>query len=494
MNRNLLLRWTLPSLVIGLCFFAVCLLSIRYIHRLQQNLAAILNDNVRSLQAAQELEIRVRQLRLHNLLYLLDPKPSRIDLIEKDQIAFEKALEIAKQSSTAPDEVDEVLAIEKGYQDYKREQEELRSAAHGKPDPEAYKLADSHPVNSVVTPCQDLLLINKDKMSQSADESQRVSEQGYLWMILLGLAGPIGGVVVGYGITRGIRQSIYRLSVRVQDMAHHLERDFGSVSMVADGDMRTLEEQMRYIVPKVEQAARQLREQQRELLRTEQLSLVGQLAAGVAHEIRNPLTGIKLLVEAGLRSQAPRSLNQEDLQMIVREIKRLERTVQSFLNFARLPTPQTVPCDLRAIVQQATELVRTRAGEQKVDLVLQLPADPVTASVDSGQINTVLVNLLVNALDVMGQGGTLEVSLTAPDSGHVRLSVSDQGPGIPADIKDKLFQPFTTNKPHGTGLGLYLSSRILEEHGGSIAARNQPAGGACFTLTLPAQIDGGRTP
>src|SRR5262249_58289543 len=129
----------------------------------------------------------------------------------------------------------------------------------------------------------------------------------------LGLAGPVGGLIVGYGLTRGLKKSIYRMSVRVQDMAQHLDRDLGSVSLVADGDIETLEKQMKFIVGKVELAAAELRRQQRELLRTEQMSQVGQLAAGVAHEIRNPLTGIKMLVEAALRPQAPRSLKEEDL-------------------------------------------------------------------------------------------------------------------------------------------------------------------------------------
>src|SRR5262249_11211849 len=148
----------------------------------------------------------------------------------------------------------------------------------------------------VVEPCRQLVLINKSKMTQVEAESQRVSHEGFLVMLFLGLAGPAGGLVVGYGLTRGFKKSIYRMSVRVQDMAQHLDRDLGSVSLVADGDIQTLEEQMKFIVHKVELAAAQLRQQQRELLRTEQMSQVGQLAAGVAHEIRNPLTGIKMLV------------------------------------------------------------------------------------------------------------------------------------------------------------------------------------------------------
>ena len=493
MNRKLLLRFTIPSVIIGLFLFTACLVSIRYIHRLQTNLADILAQNVTSLQAVQELEIQVRQLRFHTFLYLLNPQPERLLRIEDAQTKFETAVDKVREVSTTDEEKALLRTIEDIYHQYKKEQDQLIEDAHGRPLPEVYKIADKHPVKLVIVPCQNLLEINKDKMTESAAESQRASREGYLAMLFLGVAGPIGGLVVGFGVTRGLRRSIYRLSVRVQDLAHHLDQDVGTVSVVADGDLDALEVQMQFIVQKVEQAAKRLQQQQRELLRTEQLSQVGQLAAGVAHEIRNPLTGIKLLVEAALRPQSPRPLNMEDTQVIYREVKRLEQTVQQFLNFARLPAPQIAPCDLRDIIQQAWESVQGKARQQHVEPVFHLPAQAVIVSADAGQLNTVLVNLFLNALDATGTEGKLEVHLTLGEQGTIRLRVCDSGPGIPPEIQEKLFQPFATNKPHGTGLGLFLSGRILDEHGGSISAVNRPEGGACFTITLPVHADGGKS-
>lgn len=497
MNRKLLLRFTIPSVIIGLFLFAACLVSIRYIHRLQSNLAEILADNVTSMQAVQDLEIQVRQLRFHTFLHLLNPQPERLLRIEEAQTKFEAALDkVKKISKTDEDTTDAETAllqsIETTYQQYKKEQDQLIEEAHGRPLPEVYKIADKHPVRLVIQPCQALLKINEDKMTKSAAESQRASHEGYLAMLFLGVAGPIGGIVVGFGVTRGLKRSIYRLSVRVQDLAQHLDQDVGTVCVVADGDLDALEEQMQFIVQKVEEVAKRLQQQQRELLRTEQLSQVGQLAAGVAHEIRNPLTGIKLLVEAALRSQAPRPLNMEDSKLILREVKRLEQTVQHFLNFARLPAPQIAPCDLREAIRQAWDVVQVRARQQQVEPSLYLPDQPVIVSGDAGQLNTVLVNLFLNALDAMGSAGKLEVHLAPPEQGTVRLRVCDSGPGILPEIQEKLFQPFATNKTHGTGLGLFLSGRILDEHGGAISAMNRPEGGACFTITLPVDIDGGR--
>jgi len=303
-------------------------------------------------------------------------------------------------------------------------------------------------------------------------------------LLVLGLAGPVGGLVMGYGVARGLRQSIYRLSVRVQDVAQRLSKKVASVSVAADGDLRDLDRQIQHIVAKVEEVTERVQHQQRALLRTEQLSAVGQLAAGVAHEIRNPLTGIKMLVEAALRTRNPRPLTPEDVTMIHREIARLEQTVQGFLNFARLPPPQRAFCDLREVVDQASDLVRVRAEQQQVRLDCDRPAEPVPVCVDRGQMTTVLVNLFLNALDVMPHGGRLEVHLQESGGGPC-LTVADTGPGIAAVLADRLFIPFATTKPTGTGLGLSLSRRILEEHGGTIAAANRPGGGACFTLHLP---------
>src|SRR5262245_30570081 len=487
MNQRLLIRVTAPAVVIGLLLLATCLASIRYINRLQTNLTDILAENVTSLQAAQELQICVRQMRYHTMLYLQKPQQARLRRIKDDQKNFEEALTVARQASTT-EELKLVATIEKGYRDYQDELDRLReAAAGGRPAEDIPNLSDKHPIDKVVDPCQELLRVNKQKMKETADECQRVGHEGHRWMLLVGIAGPLGGLLMGYGVARTLRRSIYRLSVRVQDVAQRLDEKVASVSVAADGDIHTLDRQMQHIIEKVEEVAGRLQQQQRELTRAEQLSTMGQLAAGVAHEVRNPLTSIKMLVEAGLRARHPRPLSEEDLRVIHREIDRLERTVQGFLDFARLPSSERAPCDLRGIIEQARELVRARARQQGVELMVNVPAGPVVAAVDRVQFGTVLVNLFLNALDAMPDGGRLEVTLAALSSdGPIRLTVTDTGAGIPPELLDKLFLPFVTSKPQGTGLGLSISARILEEHGGSITAANRPRG-ACFTVTLPEQ-------
>jgi signal transduction histidine kinase len=258
------------------------------------------------------------------------------------------------------------------------------------------------------------------------------------------------------------------------------------VSVSADGDLTHLDRQLQGVVERVEEVAERVQRQQREMLRAEQLSAVGQLAASVAHEVRNPLTSVKLLVEAAKRPANRKPLTQDDLQVIHGAVCRLEQTVQTFLDFARLPTPSRKLTDLREVIDQAVDLVRARARQQGVEIAVRRPAQPVVAEVDGGQLCTVLVNLLLNALDALPERGNIGIDLQVAPGEQICLSVSDSGPGISPEMMSRLFVPFASSKPTGTGLGLSISRRILEEHGGTITAANQPEGGVRFTITLPA--------
>jgi signal transduction histidine kinase len=489
MNRKILIQVTTPAVLIGLLLLGACLASASYINRLQTNLARILRENVTSQEAAQELEIEVRRLRFHSFLNLIDPSPERRDQIAADHEQFEGALRVARQSAATPEEQRCVESIAEGYRRYHDEINQLLAAgARDASRADLVKLADAHPVNFVVKPSQELLHLNKDMMDKTSQESLRVSRQAHLTMILLGLVGPAGGLLVGYGIARALSRSIYRLGVRVQDMAHRLDQDVASVSIEADGDLQGLDHQLEYVVRRVEEVAERQQQHQREMLRAEQLSAVGQLAASVAHEVRNPLTAVKMLVEVALRSENRKPLSLEDLRVIHREVARLEQSVQGFLDFARPPAPQRSACDLNRIVADAVELVRARARQQKVEVALGLPEGDVPGNVDHGQFRTVLVNLLLNALDAMPQGGRLDVRLeSSPDAG-VSLTVADTGGGIAPEIADRLFTPFVSTKPTGTGLGLSISRRIVEEHGGLLSAANRAEGGACFTIRLPFSV------
>jgi signal transduction histidine kinase len=303
----------------------------------------------------------------------------------------------------------------------------------------------------------------------------------------MGVLGPVGGLIGGFGAAWGLSRSITRLRIRLQAASAHLDQELGTVRLTGEGMSGQLDRQLDHVVTRVGEVVARLQQQQRELIRTEQLAAIGQLAASIAHEVRNPLTGIKLLVSATLQRQPATCLSREDLEFIHGEIQRLERKLQALLEFARPSEAVREPCDLRDLVGAAWQLVSTRAEQLGVHCDRNLPDQPVRAFVDRDQITSVLVNLFLNALDAMPSGGVLAVQLR-PTGSRVELTVADSGPGIDPALADRLFTPFASTKKTGTGLGLSISLRVVADHGGTLTGSNRPEGGACFTITLPLPV------
>ncbi|MBX6315433.1 MAG: histidine kinase, partial [Isosphaeraceae bacterium] len=223
----------------------------------------------------------------------------------------------------------------------------------------------------------------------------------------------------------------------------------------------------------------------RAVLRAEEMAEVGQIAAGLAHELRNPLTAIKMLVQIQREQAALRGLEAEDLGVIEQEIRRMEDRLNVFIDFARPSRPERRRIDLAAVVGQTLALIGGRARKQRVALRFQPPAAPIEVEADAEQIRQLLVNLALNALDVMPRGGLLEIELRSPADGQAELAVLDTGPGIAPRHLPRLYEPFFTSKETGLGLGLAISQRIARDHGGRLWASNRPQGGACFALRLP---------
>ena len=324
MNRRLLIQVTTPALLIGFLLLGACLASVGLIYRLQTNLDKIRRENVAKLRAALDLEMSVRQLRLHDLLYLGDPQASRMEPIHQDQAKFENALKTARGLAGSPEELDCVKRIGEAYGRYNSELAGLRAKLdqNGKPFDVQHLMAQAQHPTGLREDCENLLTINQTRMRDTVEKSDRASRQASLAMLLLALGGPIGGIICGYGIARGLSRSIYQLSVRVQDITQRLEQDVASVSVAADGDLATLDRQLQHVVGRVEEVAERVQRHQREMLRAEQLSAVGQLAASVAHEVRNPLTSVKLLVDAARRAPDQKALTTDDLDVIHGEVVR----------------------------------------------------------------------------------------------------------------------------------------------------------------------------
>ncbi len=235
----------------------------------------------------------------------------------------------------------------------------------------------------------------------------------------------------------------------------------------------------------------QLNASQAIIARQEKLASLGVLAAGVAHEIRNPLTAIKFRLFS-LRKFLPTGGDaQEDAAVIAAEISRLEQIVRDVLQFARPAEPRRVNLPARRVLEDVRDLLRPQL--EKVAIELQLGhCDPAWVCVDTPQIKQVLINLVQNSADSIERNGTITMSVRDA-AGHTRkngaarvlLEVTDNGKGIPPDVQARLFDPFFTTREGGTGLGLPIAARIVEKHGGELRYQTQLNRGTTFAVVLP---------
>jgi len=236
-----------------------------------------------------------------------------------------------------------------------------------------------------------------------------------------------------------------------------------------------------------------LADTQRQLTQADKLASVGRLAAGIAHEINNPLTGV-LSYASLLRKRMEHDVPAcEDLDVIVRETVRCRGIIRGLLDFARPAAPARKPMDLNDVVRRSVSVVMTQLSMHHVNLSLDLAPDLPIAHADSNQIEQVVVNLLLNAADAIGtEGGNIRAATRRGPSDSIELLLQDSGHGIPAEDLPRIFEPFFTTKGnHGTGLGLAVSWGIVEAHGGALEVQSELGQGTCFTLRLPTFDDGG---
>ncbi|MCC9645222.1 PAS domain S-box protein [Rhodopirellula sp. JC740] len=231
---------------------------------------------------------------------------------------------------------------------------------------------------------------------------------------------------------------------------------------------------------------------EKESLRAQQMATLAQLATGVAHEIRNPLTSIKMLIQVNREALSKEGFETDDLELVEHEIRRMERSVSGLLDFARPEDGERRLFQLDDVLRTTSQLIEGRCKQQNVELNIESNFSESTLHGDPAQIQQLLLNLSLNAIDAMPDGGALSIRANQREK-VIEIVVSDTGNGIRDDILPRLFTPFATSKTAGVGLGLSICRRIAESHGGNLSGHNRLNGGAEFVLTLPLANDDAAT-
>ncbi len=288
------------------------------------------------------------------------------------------------------------------------------------------------------------------------------------------------GAFLAFFIMNHILGPVRRLLKKIDKKSGQLSEDeIISLSMGVHG-----------LIQDVNHTRAELEKSREHLLQSEKLAMVGKLAAGMAHSIRNPFTSVKMRLFSLGRSLKLTETEKEDFDVISEEIRHIDAIVQNFLEFSRPPKLVMQEISPSVVVDMAIQLLEHRLKSYNMSVDIVREQMPPTIEADPEQLKEVLVNIVVNACESMDKGeGMIIVHEETISGGSSKskaiIRISDNGPGIPDALKDKIFQPFFTTKEEGTGLGLSIAARIIQEHGGEIDIDGGAAEGAAFIISLP---------
>lgn len=285
-------------------------------------------------------------------------------------------------------------------------------------------------------------------------------------------------------------------------MSGTVDPDFVTILQTYNDVTARLKRSHDTLMAEVARLREEVHEKNKQLAHRERLAALGEMAAGVAHEIRNPLGGIGLYSSLLERDLADRPVQCDIARRISAGVQNLEAIVRDILAFAGGAPPMMEPADARTIVDSALSQVSARIAAMETELFVDPRLAGLSVLCDSGQMERAIANLVLNAIDAADRRGPFNPGVAQrrgrvwirflgfsqgewPADRQVRICVEDNGPGIPQEVIRRIFNPFFTTKHHGTGLGLAIVHRIIEAHGGHISAGERVGGGASFVLSLP---------
>lgn len=317
--------------------------------------------------------------------------------------------------------------------------------------------------------------------------------------LLIALHGYYFGLPTGAGVAAAVTliypfTDVWPSPIALTDL--ELRAGFFVLVGVCSGALAERERRERRLVERLNRELKKrqehLREIHQQLIHSDRLATVGELAAGLAHDLRNPLAGVSGALYV-LSGQFPDDDSRQALLgEIQSQIARMNKTLTELLLHARPPRPQYLPLNVNEVVQQSLWFLPMAPGAG-IEIMKQLEPNLPTLQADPNLLHQALLNILVNARQAMPNGGRLTVSTAVRGNGGeeaVEVGITDTGPGIPGEHLSRVFQPFFTTKADGTGLGLAIALRIVEQHGGRITVQSQPGAGTTFRIVLPVTAAG----
>jgi len=445
-------------------------------------LTSLIDQNVASYHAAEELENSLLQQKGYLTYYFLDGNPAWLKEIERYNGIFEDWLDKARKSAYTEAMREIIGQIDAQYHRYVIARERVISLyREGKREAGAKLHWEiRHQYVDILNLCQRYKMTHEYAISRVRTESRARARFINAFALVAMPAVALLGVFLAYILIKQILGPIRQLALSTVPPAPG--------ARVPD-EVMALSSRVHSLIENVDQAQTELERSQEHLLQSGKLAMVGKLAAGVAHSIRNPLTSVNFRLHSLKSSLEMSPSQQDDFQVISEEIRHIDSILRNFLEFSRPPKLKMQRISPSDVVDMAMVLLRYRLESYGVEVKLIRGRRLPEIWADPDQLKEVLANLLVNAVEVMVNGGIItireEEHLVPPLGPAVVIRVSDNGPGIPESVRDKIFQPFFSTKEEGTGLGLSIATRIIEDHSGRLELETKQNEGATFIITLP---------
>jgi signal transduction histidine kinase len=452
MWKRLSLRTRILVLLIALVITTIGggLVTLWHNEAMDSLLTSLIDRNVASYHAAEELENALLQQKGYLTYYFLDGNPDWLKEIDRYNATFEDWLEKARKSAYTEAMRETIAQIDTQYHQY------------------------------VINLCKRYKVTHEFAISRVRTESRARARFINAFALVAMPAVALLGVLLAYILIKQILEPIRQLALATAP---------ATLGTRVPDEMVALSNRVHSLIEDVDQAQTELTRSQEHLLQSGKWAMVGKLAAGVAHSIRNPLTSVNMRLYSLKRSLTMSSSQQEDFEVISEEIRHIDTIVRSFLEFSRPPKLKMQRISPSAVVDMALVLLRYRLESYGVEAKLIRKERLPEIWADPDQLKEVLANLMLNACEVMVNGGIItirEEEKSEPPLGPaVVIRVSDNGPGIPESFRDKVFQPFFSSKEEGTGLGLSIATRIISDHGGRLELESKQNEGATFIITLP---------
>jgi signal transduction histidine kinase len=451
-------------------------------------------DNFPSVKAAEELEIALSDQRGIVSAYIVSGgNPSWLERSRKAEIEFRTWFSLARATAHTTEETSILDRLEEVHAEFdtKRKKAILQFDQSRRDEAISTLLHEVWPAyDKAYKVCEEFI----DANERYVEASTKGAEQHVAfatWGVLVGSLGTAGlAALLLWLVVRGVLIPLRRMAADAHAVVGHAP---GATIEAADDELRSIGVYFRALMASVAESRTTLAESRNRLLNAEKLASVGKLAASVAHEIRNPLSSMKMWLYSIRKTAGVEPSLDRKYQIIADEIARLESIVRNILEFSRPPLLKLQPRSIVQVIEKTLEIARPWLETKKIRVAeYHAPGLPPVMA-DSEQLKQVFFNLLDNAAGAMPEGGEISISSVvetdADDSANILVRVRDTGHGIPADVRSRLFEPFFTTKEQGTGLGLCIAANILAEHGGQLVLESSTDRGTTFRVRVPAATE-----